>query len=744
MSAALACPGCAALPAEAPAPAAAPAAGATEAIHLALPAIHCAACIRTAEGALQAVPGVASARVNLGQRRARALARPGLGAQPLTDALARAGIEAHELDEAALLNGTRDAAGRDLLMRIAVSGFAMMNVMILSVAVWSGAEGATRELFHWVSAAIALPAVAFAARPFLRGALASLRAGRLGMDVPIALAIVLACLMSLYETAHGGRHAYFDAALSLTFFLLAGRYLDHRARSAARSAAEELSALEVPRATRLAPDGARESVPLAAIAPGDLIAVAAGGRVPVDGIIEGEAGEGEAGAADLDRSALTGESLPVRARTGMPVAAGEAVIGAPLTIRATARAEDSALRRLKALVEVAEGARHRYAPLADRAAALYAPLVHALAAAALAAWWAGTGDLRLAINIATATLIITCPCALGLAVPAVTATVSGRLFRAGLLLKNATALERLAEVDVVLLDKTGTLTTGAADLPDLDDEAAGVALALARASDHPASRAVAAALAGRAPASLTDLREVPGEGMRARWRDAPVALGRGTGGGLALRLPGRPEIPLAIEERLRPGAAEMVARLRADGLEVILVSGDAPSPVAAMAARLGIADARAGMRPEAKAALAADLAAAGRHPLMIGDGLNDAGALAAAHVSVAPAGALDAARAAADAVLLSGDLAAVPGALAEARLAVRRIRQNFAVAAAYNLVAIPVALAGLATPLLAALAMSGSSVTVVLNALRPGERRARMHGGRTGGARMSPLPMEAP
>ncbi|MEM9795039.1 MAG: heavy metal translocating P-type ATPase [Pseudomonadota bacterium] len=698
-----ACPAC--VSGAATAAVAADAAG--HVLHLALPSIHCAGCIAGVERALAGAPGVRAARVNLGRRRVRIVTDPDIGADPALRALSAAGFEAHELDNAAL-GPAGDTDGRRLLARVAVAGFAMMNVMALSVAVWSGAGEATRALFHWVSAAIALPALAFAAQPFFASAWGALRAARLNMDVPIALAIALAAATSLHETLfEAGADTWFDAALALTFFLLAGRYLDHRARAAARSAAAELTALEMPRAVRLE-DGARRSVGVADLRPGDRIALAPGARIPVDGVTEGS--------ATIDRSALTGEADPVRIDADGIICAGEVVLGAPLVVRATARAEDSTLRRLAALVEIAETGRHRYTGLADRAARLYAPLVHGLAAMALIGWWVATGDLHRAIAVATATLIITCPCALGLAVPAVTASLTGRLFRQGVLLKSETALERLAEIDCVLLDKTGTLTTGALTLPKLEEAHARVALALAQGSAHPAARAIADALADRDPAPVTSLREVPGEGVHGLWDGAPVFLGRGETG-TELRLPDR-RIPLPLEETLRPGAADMVADLKALGCEVRMVSGDSTVRAGALAACLGIARIHANIRPEGKAALVESLRASGQRVLMVGDGLNDTAALAAAHASLAPATALDAARVASDGVLLSGDLGAVATTLRIARMAHRRIRQNLGIAAGYNAIAIPIALAGFATPLAAAAAMSASSLCVVTNAVR--------------------------
>jgi Cu2+-exporting ATPase len=720
--AASACPACSAAPAAAEI-AQRRAAHDGARIALSLPRIHCAGCIAGVERALSEEPGVRSARVNLTLKRATVEAEQGVTAADLIPALARAGYEAHELDAGTLAATETDRAGRDLLMRMAVAGFAMMNVMLLSVAVWSGAEGPTRDLFHWVSAAIALPAIAFSAQPFFLNAWGALRAGRLNMDVPISLAIALAVVTSLWETALSGRHAYFDAAIALTFFLLAGRWLDHRTRAIARSAAEELAALEVPRATRLR-DGAEETVAVADLAVGDLIRVKPGGRMPVDGVIV-------EGASELDRSLLTGETLPVRAETGMAVSAGEVNLTGPLTLRATAVGEETSLHRMAELVAVAESGRANYTPLADKAAKLYAPGVHILAGLSFLGWLIWSGDMRVSLNIAAAVLIITCPCALGLAVPAVTTAASGRLFRKGLLIKDATALERLAAVDTVVFDKTGTLTAGAPEPVNLNDRTEAelsLARALAEGSAHPLSKALAQAVAARgiAAARVEDVQEIPGNGTEARWQGRRVRLGRADWLGAEqgetteawLAVERDAPVPVAFTDRLREGAEDAVAALKADGKRLLLLSGDAEAPVAALAARLGLTEWQAAMRPEDKAARIAELERQGAHVLMVGDGLNDTAALAAAHVSISPASALDAARVASDIVLLGGDLSPVADAIAVARSATKRIHENFQLATLYNVIAVPIAVVGWATPLVAALAMSASSITVSLNALR--------------------------
>ena len=716
-----ACPGCLAAPAEL---ADLPKASGAQTLRLSLPTIHCAGCISSVERALSAIPGVASARVNLTLKRASIEAGPGVTATDLIGGLKAAGFEAHELDAEALAATETDPQGRDLLMRLAVAFFANMNVMLLSVAIWSGAEDATRDLFHWISGAIAIPTVIFSGRPFYASAWSALSVRRLNMDVPISLAIILAVALSLWETALSGHHAYFDAALSLVFFLLLGRYLDHRTRASARSAASELAALDVPTAVRLR-DGVEETVRAASLAIGDTVLVRPGGRIPVDGTLV-------AGETEIDRSVMTGETLPAHAAPGDAVHAGEVNLTGPIELAVTAAGQDTALSRIADLVAAAEAGRANYSGLADRAARAYAPVVHLMALGAFLVWmWISGGDTRLALNIAVATLIITCPCAMGLAVPAVTAVASGRLFRRGTLIKSGTALERMAEIDTVVFDKTGTLTLGAPTATDLDrhdPETLAAALALAVQSDHPLARALTTGIAARniAAARVEEVRERPGQGIEGRVGGTPIRLGRAAwvgaapreGTGTYLRIGAAAPVAFAFRDAPRPGAEEAVTGLTARGLRVLLLSGDAEPAVAGFAARLGIPEHHAAMSPEDKAAFLADLARNGRTVLMVGDGLNDTAALAAAHVSASPASALEAARAASDIVLTGESLGDLPLILDVAVSAQKRIRENFVISTVYNVIAVPIALVGLATPLAAALAMSASSLSVSLNAMR--------------------------
>ena len=685
----------------------------TDQIVLSLPAIHCVACINGVERTLRAMDGVANARVNLSMKRVTVGTNGPVAPEALIDTLEMAGFEARVLDTS-LLGTEDDAYGRGLMTRLAVSGFANMNIMLLSVAVWSGAIGATMHLFHWITAIIAIPTLIYSAQPFFQSGWRALRHGHTNMDVPIALAILLASGISLYETIYGGHHSYFDAAVTLTFFLLIGRYLDHRSRKAAASAAAQLSALEVPRVMRLRL-GVRQMVDFAELAVGDLVQVLPGGRIPVDGTVT-------EGSSQIDRSLLTGESRLSNASAGASVTAGEVNLTGPLTIRATTVGSDTTLRKMVTMVDEAEAVKNRYTAVADKAAKLYAPVVHLMALAAFIGWMAYSGDMRLSLNIAVAVLIITCPCAMGLAVPAVSTTAAGRLFRAGLLVKDGTALERLAEVDTVVFDKTGTLTLPAATKEALDPATQKIVLAMTQDATHPVSQAIAASLTGVIPAEVTNQEEHAGKGLSAVSEGQTVKLGSGAwlgaGIGTFIQIGDSKPQKIVVQSQLREGAAELVQSWQALGLDVHLVSGDDANETARIAAALDIPTWQANTKPEDKVAYIGALADKGAKVLMVGDGLNDTGALAAAYASVSPATAADASRAASDIVLLNDSLIPLIELPLVARAALKRIKENFTISTVYNVIAVPIALAGFATPLIASIAMSASSITVLLNALR--------------------------
>lgn len=678
----------------------------------AVPGIRCAGCISKIERGLAPLSGLLSARVNFTARQVAVEHLPELQIPRIQEALAELGFEAQPL-RATEAEGDKSES-RALLRATAVAGFAAMNVMLLSVSVWSGADGATRDLFHLLSALIAIPTVAYSGHPFFRSAWSALRHGRTNMDVPISIGVLLVTGLSLFETLTGGAHAYFDGAVMLLFFLLCGRVLDSVMRDRARDGVTALLKQTAPGATLLLEDGRTEWLATEALRPGMRLLVAAGERLAADGIVE-------EGASALDLSLLTGESAPQRAGGGDKVLAGTLNLEGPLTVRVTAAGPDTAIADIARLMEQAGQGRSRYVRIADRAARLYAPAVHTLAASSFLLWLMMGAGWHQALLIAAAVLIITCPCALGLAVPAAQIVTAGALMRAGVLVKDGSALERLAEADRALFDKTGTLTLGR-PVPELDavpDDARPILAALARRSRHPLSRAIAAALEATPAATLDDLQEIPGFGLKGRCADQGVSLGRpAAAAGMASELRiGNRAWTIGFEDRLRPEAAATVRRLERLGIASSIASGDRAAAVAAVARELGLT-AQTGMRPQDKLDAIARLSGAGHKVLMVGDGLNDGPALAAGHVSMAPASASDVGQNAADAVFLGDSLAPVAIAVSAARKTMRVVRQNFAIAIGYNAIAVPLALMGKVTPLVAAIAMSGSSIIVVANALR--------------------------
>jgi len=700
-----------------------PRADGEEGVELLVRGARCAACLRKIETGVGAVKGVSHARLNLTTGRLsvswpRGRAAPGDVVRKVEDL----GYGCAPFDPAES-KAEEDKEGKRLALALGVAAFGAGNVMMFSVPAWTGLSQELgiggRTLMYWLSALIAAPCALYAGRPFFASAWASLRRGKANMDVPISVAVLLTLIVSFSETLRRGQHAYFDAAVSLLFLLLIGRYLDHKLRLKAKGAARDLLALQAPVALRVGPDGAERGVPVREIAVGDLVAVRPGERVPVDGVVE-------AGASDLDLSLVTGETLPERTAAGARIAAGALALTGRLVVRALARAEDSTLAEIARLMEAGAQSKSRYVRLADRAASIYVPTVHTLAALTFAGWWIVGADVRTALLRAVAVLIVTCPCALGLAVPAVQITASGRLFRRGVLVKSGAALERLAEIDTVIFDKTGVLTEGRPRLISADARDIARAAPLARASRHVLSRALAD-VAGPGPAAL-DAHEVAGEGVEAIIDGKRTRLGRASFVGAATKTATETELWLGVEgeapvrftfaDSLRPDAAETVAALKARGLKVSILSGDIALAVERVAEALGVAEWRAGMTPAGKAEAIAALAAAGHRALMVGDGLNDAAALAKAHASMAPGSAADASQIAADLVFTGEALSVVVEAVDTARAARRRALQNFAFSALYNVVAAPAAIVGLVTPLIAALAMSGSSLVVTLNALR--------------------------
>ncbi len=702
-------------------------------IQLSVPDMHCAGCMGKVEKTLTALNDVATARANLTTKRVNiSWKNDVLTPEYLIEQLAGNGFSAQTIDDVDDFEDNQQEVARELLRALAVSGFAAANVMLLSVSVWAGAGDVTRDLFHWISALIALPAIVYAGRPFFRSAWTALSHRRMNMDVPISLAVILAGSMSLFETFAGREQVYFDAAVTLLFFLLAGRYLDHMMRTRARNSAVQLLKLAPKTALIEDKNGQRITVPVSMLEVGMKVVVLPGAVVPVDGRVI-------AGKSELDRSIITGESLPELAKENDLVQSGVMNLTAPLILEVTALGEDSFLASVIRLMEDAEQHKSHYVRIADRLAAIYAPFVHIVALITFVGWlWVTQGDWQQALLVAISVLIITCPCALGLAVPVVQVVANGVLFAKGVLVKDGAALEKLAGINCIVLDKTGTVTTGrltAQNLNEIDPEVLGIAAGLAVNSSHPLSRALtAAAIARDIPFKPCEtLQEFPGQGLEGLCEGRNVRIGSRTWCGVELEKKDELTLtdsqlwikighlePVAVTfiDQLREDAQAVVEHWKKQGLKITLLSGDRAASVGAVAENLSIDKYIAQASPADKVSIIKDMETSGLRVLMIGDGINDAPALAAAHTSMAPASASDIGRSTADFIFLGVHLAPTAFAWRIAKQSKRLIQQNFGLALVYNMIAIPIAMAGLASPLVAAVAMSTSSIIVTLNALR--------------------------
>ena len=704
-----------------------PAGNGTLGMELAVDGIACGACIARIEGAVKRLPGVTEARLNYTNRRLHVSWTDG-AAEPaqILQALEDSGYHGHPFVPQRA-EQAEAAEARRLTRCLAVAGFAAMNIMLLSVSVWSGnvtdITPETRDFFHWASALIALPAAAYAGRPFFTSAWRAIKSRALNMDVPISLGVILALGMSVVETANHAEHAYFDSAIMLLFFLLIGRTLDHAMRRKTRAIAGNLAALKAETAHRFAGDEL-VSVPVAALKAGDRLLVKPGERVPADGIVLG-------GNSQIDESLITGETARRKVASGTTIYAGSMNYSGALTLKVTAAGGAALIDEIEKLLDKAASAKSRAMRLADRASRIYAPLVHATAALTFVGWLAAGATVHDALVTAIAVLIITCPCALALAIPAVQVVASGALFRANVILNTGDAIERLAEVDTVIFDKTGTLTLPeprATGVASLDPELLQMAARLALSSRHPLAVALAREAQTRAP--FDGAVEEPGQGVRALVDRVDARLGSAEFCGVVQPAAGEiglstiyfargaRVIAIAISQTLRPDAVNVVKALARFGLDVRILSGDRDEAVAPIASALGIAYWQGGLKPADKIALIESLKANGRRVLMVGDGLNDAPALAAAHVSLSPISAADVTQAQADAVFLGERLKPVLDAVAISRRARGLMSENLWLAVVYNAIAVPIAIAGAVTPLIAALAMSGSSLLVTLNALR--------------------------
>jgi Cu2+-exporting ATPase len=709
-------------------------------VSLLLEGIQCAACVWLNEAHLRRLPGLSEVSINYATRRARVRWDSGrLRLSAILGAVAQIGYRAHPYDPERQEAIARSEA-RWLLLRAAIAGLAMMQVMMFAVPGYLSSDGVEPEyesLFRWASLVLTVPAVLFSGWPFLAGAVRSVRARTLGMDVPVALGVLVAFAASVHATWTGEGDVYYDSVTMFLALLLTSRYFELRARQRAASLVESLARSVPVVAERL--DGypgslATTTVPVDALVPGEHVLVAPGATFPADGAVV-------AGRSHADEALVTGESWPVAKEPGSEVLAGAVNRDSRLVVRVSRAAAASRVGQIIRLVERAMHDRPGFGAAADRVAAWSVAAV-LLAAAIAGAWWA-FADPAKALPVAVAVLVVSCPCALSLAVPTALAAATTSLARRGILLTRGDALEATARLTDVVFDKTGTLTegrfalVGVLPLRELDrEQCLRLAAALEAGSEHPVAAAVRRAAT---PVEVAgDVRGVPGAGVEGTVAGTVYRIGNpewvaslhGEALPLQSRLLASHATPVALaDERgwiawftfadeLRAGATGVVGQLRAAGLRVHLLSGDRPATVAHYAQMLGVDSFHGGLTPEAKLEWLQGRQAGGARMMMVGDGVNDAPVLARADVSVAMASGTPLAMLGSDVVLLGTDIGAVAAAVRGARRAFRVMRQNFGWAILYNALAIPLAAAGAVTPLIAGLGMSLSSLLVVANSLR--------------------------
>ena len=705
---------------------------------LILEGIVCAACVWLNERHLLQLPGVLEVAVNYTTHRARVRwdnRRIALSA--ILKAVTDIGYRAHPYDP----NRAQEVLERErrsLLRRLAVAGAFGMQIMVLAVALYAGdftgMESEYRRLFHAISLVLCLPILGYSALPFFRNALRDLRRRHSGMDIPVTLGLALAFTGSVWATVTGQGEVYFDSVAMFVFFLLTGRYAEMAGRKRAADITEALLRLLPACATRIV-NGVEAVVPAVTLNSGDRLRVRPGESIPADGtLLEGH--------SNVDESLLTGESLPLAKAPGATLIGGSLNMENAFVMRVDKTGDDTILSSMLRLLDRAQTEKPAIAASADRAAAWFVLRVLLLAAGVALFWY--LYDAERWIPITVAVLVVTCPCALSLATPTAVAAATGQLLRRGLVTTRGHALETLARADTFVFDKTGTLTHGTMELVEtrtFADLSSTQCLALAAAleahSEHPIARALRDA--GGSREVMGDIHNTPGAGLRGSQNGEHYFLGTAAflrshdiavqedrlrplyaAGHTVVVLANRKELLAAfvLGDQVRDGARELINTLRQDGRRVLLLTGDHAQTAARIAQEVGIVEVEAGLRPEDKLARVRVLAAQGAVVAMVGDGINDAAALAAAHVSIAMGSGTQLAAASADMILLSGRLPNLAEAIPLARKTLRIIHQNMAWAVGYNLLAVPFAVAGLITPWMAAIGMSASSLLVVANALR--------------------------
>jgi Cu2+-exporting ATPase len=703
----------------------------TRRAHLLLQGVRCAACTWLIENSLGRQPGVCSISVDPLTTRATLHWNPDeVALSELLAQLACLGYTPLPYTEDA---GDRAAVEerRAALKRLIIAGLGMMQVMSFAVALYAGAwrDAEIEEFLRLISLVVATPVVFYAGSPFFRGAWQRLRAGGLGMDVPVAIAIGGAWAASVWNTFVGRGEVYFDSATMFVFFLSSARFLEMAGRHRALSLTGAL-ARHLPRVATRVRNGRAEEVGAMELIGGDRVRVAPGGTVPADGRLISASGE-------FDESLLTGESTPVVHRQGDSIVAGSLNGRDAIEFEVTHVGADTVMAQIASLVGDAQAEKPQLVATADRVASYFVGAVLIAAAFTGIAWWSIAPER--AFEVVLAVLVVTCPCALALATPAAFTVATSALARRGFMLRRAGALQVLAQVSDVIFDKTGTLTADEIGIDRVEllgalgeDQVLEIAAALEARSEHPLARAFRGV---KASLPTQNVRAVPGSGLQGEidgveWRVGTRAFAADNAAGpledegsaRRIYLGNADGLVAAIEltETARAGVGDALAAMREAGLQLHVASGDRPGPVRALAARLGISQWRAAQQPADKLAFVRELQESGRRVAMLGDGINDSPVLAGADVSIAMGSGTSLAQHSADCVLMSSSLAPLAEAVRKARATMRVVRQNLAWAIVYNLVALPLAATGMLAPWMAALGMSASSLLVTLNALRLG------------------------
>lgn len=707
----------------------------TNSVSLMVQGMHCAACIWLIESILKKKDNVLTARINLSKKTLfLRFSGDKKSANDLVKLIHDIGYKLLPFDEE-VLNSADKKYNDSILQALAVAGFGAGNIMLFSFSLWFSSVVdmgvSTRNLLHFFSSLIALPVIIFSARPFFSSAIKSIKQGYPNMDLAISIAIFLACVVSLLETFRSAQNVYFDSAVMLIFFLLIGRYLDVKARKKAFAVATEFTMLAASFG-RIEENSKVKILPSRQLREGMILLVAAGEKIAADGIvIEGE--------SEIDTALITGESLPKRIAVRGEVFAGTVNLLQPLKIRITKSSQNSLLAEIIRLSEEAESKKNHYIRLADYLSRFYTPVVHLIAFATFLFWFKNGWEA--ALMNATAVLIITCPCALALAVPIVQTIAISNFIKKGILVKSGEALEKLRETDVVVFDKTGSLTIGSPKLLDNIDlsttkstslEFLKLAASLTKNSRHPIAQAISASYDGEL--EELQIKESQGLGLEAEFGGKILRLGRKEFCGVKSEFKnaeklltcfakfGEDEMVFLLSDEIKSDAKLAVERLKSDGKKVILLSGDLENVVRDVAKKLEISEFYFAQTPISKVQFLEKLKAENKKFVMIGDGLNDAPSLALAHVSVSFSKASDIAQNIADVVIQGQKLIPLIELFDSSKKAISLMKQNLWIALIYNLVAVPYAIAGHVVPLIAAIAMSSSSLLVLFNSLRMNQK----------------------